>query len=72
MSIHLSVANTDITMQDLTVWGHFLAYRKWRNREVEYYGDTNMKGRNEAYYCKSQTEVKNKVFVGNVLITGQE
>lgn len=31
-----------------------------------------MKGRNEAYYRKSQTEVKNKVFVGNVLIIGWE
>lgn len=38
MPMHFSIANTEITTQDLIVWEHFLGYRKWRNGEVENYG----------------------------------
>lgn len=45
---------------------------KQRNGEVGNYDDKNTKGRNEAYYCKSLSEVKNKVLVENALITSWE
>lgn len=62
MDIHafFSVASTEITMHDLTVWGYFLDYGKWRMEiQKTIVSDKNMKGRNEAYYYKSLNEVKN-------------
>lgn len=39
MDIHtfFSVANTEITMHSLIVWGYFSGYGKWRNGNIENY-----------------------------------
>lgn len=40
--------------------------------ERENYSDKNVKGTNETHHHESLSEIKNKVLVKNVLITGRE